>query len=94
MENIKDEDNTDTNSHNPNGGEAKNFVCDICAFSITCEIYLKKHRTKEHGTGEVEIQEFQCPYCSKMFSQRINMEGHITKMHADSIDTKLKSGQT
>ena len=79
----KDFDRHMKHSHGPKGWgrPVQHVVCDICGFTTTRKVYLMRHRTREHGTGEVKMKDYPCIHCGKIFNQMGNWQRHVAAMH-------------
>ena len=58
----KDFDRHMKKSHGPKGWRRpiQHVVCDTCGFTTTQKLYLRRHRTMKHGTGEVKMKDYPC----------------------------------
>ena len=79
----KDFDRHMKKSHGPKGWRRpiQQVVCDTCGFTTTQKLYLRRHRTMKHGTGEVKMKDYPCIHCEKIFNQMGNWQRHVAAMH-------------
>ena len=58
----------------------ENHTCGDCGGAFKSEGYLKLHREKKHGDGDI-VKPFVCTDCNKILQSKRNLDEHIKKIH-------------
>ena len=68
-------------SHGPKKPTEFKHLCTECGKKFSRLVYLKSHRAKIHGIGQLKLRNFLCPHCENVYHFKDHLNRHIRVVH-------------